>query len=57
MSQTFTRTRSFALVAVAVTAIAMIVAAPASAQTKAPTAREVVKEIQEHVGEIGRAHV
>jgi putative NIF3 family GTP cyclohydrolase 1 type 2 len=51
MSQDFLRTRFFTLVATVVVSIAMIAAGPvAGAQTKAPTAREIVKEIQDHVG-------
>src|ERR1700744_298404 len=50
MAQRFLRTRIFVLVAIAVMGIAMIAVTAGRAQTKAPTAREIVKEIQDHVG-------
>jgi putative NIF3 family GTP cyclohydrolase 1 type 2 len=50
MSQNFFRTKYFAAFGVAALLTMSFVASGAVAQTKAPTAREIVKEIQDHVG-------
>src|ERR1700733_2740034 len=50
MSQNFFRTKYFAAFGVAALLTMSFVAPGAVAQTKAPTAREIVKEIQDHVG-------
>jgi len=50
MSQNNSRNRYFVLVAVMTMLCALFVAAPAFAQTNPPTARQIVKAIQDHIG-------
>jgi putative NIF3 family GTP cyclohydrolase 1 type 2 len=50
MLQIFFRAKYFAAIGVAALLTMSFVASGAVAQTKAPTAREIVKEIQDHVG-------
>ena len=50
MLQIFFRAKYFAAIVVAALLSAPFMAPGAGAQTKAPTAREIVKEIQDHVG-------
>jgi putative NIF3 family GTP cyclohydrolase 1 type 2 len=50
MSQIYLRKKLFASFVVAILFAAIFAVAPGSAQTNAPTAREVVKAIQDHVG-------